>query len=610
MSFLTPNRQHTWAIGLLGLFAGSIGGLPHFLWSREVGQAAWFFNSYDEGFYGWSSLTESPANRLLSSLLLRFFYRLAGENSQLMMVLADILLPAMCASMAYFLVRPIFRCAITTASAALFILIAAECLALRSNLIPHAGWHGYLKENWVPALGGAGGLLQIDNITSTFWLFRTPEPQLGWILMFFTLGGVVRWMLAIDDRLARRQVVVFWAGCVLLGMGYLFCSLTTASVLLLLAVLVWRHHRAVAHHLAAGAVLIIVLNLVLSRLTVSQLGGESFLFASRKPVLLLSSMSGVAAIIICLARWRFAGRLPGGSALSLALGLVTVILPNQQLLTGHMICLVNFENFALPLTAALALMLACSRYCAPVTSTPPHPAPPRLLSHLFAAAAVTVWVFIMAQSQLRSYRQYLEENRRVESYRRALQALPTISAPLVCEDFLASDILAVKLGHRPPFLFARDEIFNRPISRLVDPARLPEEAAPRRQKLYHFLAITGTTPEAFAERLRVLVDPTRTNWQDRTLFGSSLYNPIDHSFWLTHGRANKTDWIARQLPAIAEEYGIFLQKRQFGSILFLSTKSQVELPDGSKLRIIRLGTNLGIPTHPLHAYLIGPPSQS
>lgn len=600
-TFPWPDRV---AAALVGLFTAAAGVLPHLLWSIELGRLSWFFNSYDEGFYGWSSLTDLLGFRLLSTGVLRSLYYATGANPSAMMVLADVLLPAACALAAYYLVRPVCRTATGAATASLFILVGAECLALRSNLIPHAGLHAYLRQHVVPLLGGPGGLLQIDNQTATFWLFRTPEPQLSWILMFLLLGWVIRAMVQLDRGEPVVRWAGFWVGCVLLALGYSFCTLGTAGALLLLSLLLWRAHREVAVRLGAGALLMIFANLALSAITVAQLGGESYVFPSRTPVLLLSSLTGLAAGAIALARWRGTGRLPAATAFALALGLTTLVLPNQQLVTGRMIYLMNFENFALGAMATLALLLAASPHRA---AGHERPRLRRWVGQAVAGSAALVVGAIIADSQRESHAQYLELNRRVESYRVALLALrPLTHAPLLCEDFLATDILALKLGYRPAFLLARDEIFLHPLNRLQRADQPPANGTARRRNLYRYLAATATTPADFATRLAVLVDPKLTNWQDRTVFGSSLFNPMDYSFWFTHGRANHTDWITGQLPAIVAGYEAYLRETDGQEVLLVTSQ-----PPSPWLATIgrttrELGGTLGNPSFPLRAILVAP----
>lgn len=586
------------------LFAGAAGVWPHLRWSFELGQAGWFFSSYDEGFYGWSALTGILPVRFFSTGAMRLLHIVSGQNPQMMMVLADLVLPAASALAAYYLVRPLCRTSVGSSTATLFVLMAAECLALRSHLIPHAGIHAYLREVVVPFLGGPSGILQIENQTGTFWLFRTPEPQFSWIWMFLLLGWITRLTQRLDAGEVGTRWSVFFAGCVALGFGYLFCALSTGSVLLLLALLVARNHPGTARWIALGAGLMILVSLGLSFLTATYLGGESYDFPSRQPVLLLSTLIGSVAAVIMLARGRFAGRLPATGALALALALTALILPNQHLFTGRMIYLMNFENFALGPMTALALLLACVRPAPP--GNPPRSGSMPRVGRAMAWAAALALGGILVRSQARSYDQNLPQNLSAESYRLALRTLqPDPRIPVICDDFLATDILAVKLGHRPNYLLARDEVFTRPLHRLVRSGELPGNGAPRRRALYRYLAATGVTPAEFHRRLQVLIDPSFGIWQDRTFLGSALYNPIDYSFWFTHGRANKTDWVAAQLPMIEREYAAFLRERFTEQILFLAGPDHPGFPADTMPAPVKIGANLGTATYPLQAYRIG-----
>jgi hypothetical protein len=84
---LNPGRPANWrtpaAAWGIALLAGFLGLAPHLAWSLENHAPSWFFNSYDEGFYGWLALNENNYSRVLSTFVMRALLLLAGGSTQL-----------------------------------------------------------------------------------------------------------------------------------------------------------------------------------------------------------------------------------------------------------------------------------------------------------------------------------------------------------------------------------------------------------------------------------------------------------------------------------------------------------------------------------------------
>lgn len=233
-----PPDRHRLVALFTALVVGLFGIYPHLRWSVELNQPAWFFNSYNKGFYGWLSFHEFSLNRSLSSVVMHALYFASGSNPQLAMILADFFLPCGVALAGCYMVRPLFVSAAGMAAGAFTVLVSAECLALRNTSIPYAQIHTFLHDKVVPLAGGAAGILQIDNQTSTFWLFRTPEPQVSWIVMFLTLGLAIR--LVLSPVVTSRRACGLAAVSILLGTGCLFCALCVGGAFVLFALLAAR----------------------------------------------------------------------------------------------------------------------------------------------------------------------------------------------------------------------------------------------------------------------------------------------------------------------------------------------------------------------------------
>jgi hypothetical protein len=563
--------RHAWVALLTGLLVALLGLYPHLRWSVELNQVAWFYNSYDEGYYGWLSLTGLTAYSLVSELVMHGLYFVSGSNAQLAMILADFLLPLGVTLASCYLVRPLFASAGGMAAGALFVMVSAECLALRSTSIPHSSLHRFLQEKILSMGGGSEGIMQLGNQTSTFWLFRTPEPQVSWIIMFIVLGLALRLAMATPEQLPRW---VWFAACLLVGTGYLFCALSVSCVLFLFSAAAVKSHLRHSFVAGAGGLVCFAVCIGLSVYVAGQSGGESLVFRSHRPVVMISVILGLLAVGCTLVRGHFRGQFGPVHLFSIALGLTPLFIANQQVVTGHMIYLLNFENFGLAQVSALALLAAIfSRQVFPLRSGETKPITLRT-EWLVAAGPLLACLLmggIILRSQILSYANYLPENRLGRSYELAMEALPITGELIACDDFFQTDTLAIRLGHRPEYLIARDMTFTKPIARLKNPQDIPRQSGEARQALYRYLALTGVSPDELSKRFGAITDPDNPSWQDRFMLGGFLYNYAD--FWapLTHGRDARLAWIEAQKTMIVENYAQFLLKGNTatGPVIFL-----------------------------------------
>jgi hypothetical protein len=546
----------TGAAFLAAFLVGLLGLLPHLRWSLELHQLAWFYNSYDEGLYGWLSITGFTPNRGLSDLIMHGLYLAAGSNSQLAMILADFFLPFGVTLAACYMVRPLFVSPGPMVAGSLFVIISAECLALRSTFIPHSFLYTFLHEEILPRTGGPAGIFQLNSQTSTFWLFRTPEPQASWMLMFFVLGVAMRSILRTSANPPKWGMFV--AATTLAGASYLFCAFSLGGAFLLFAAFSAKSHPRSALVVGVGGLLCIMVCMGLSLVAATQIGGHAFVFPSSRPVVMLSAFVGLVSAAIVLVKTRGPKPLSAIHLFSIALGLTPLVMANQQLVTGRMIFLFEFEDFGLAQISALALLIAVF-YCSELSS-----GSARAGSNygkwrwIGPHVAWVLWGWIIFHSQQLGYSQYLSENRLARSYERTLESLPNQGELIACADFFQTDILALLLGRRPAYLISRDMAFTAPISRLKNAKDAPEGETKPKLALFTYLALTGTTPSEFSQRFSAITNPTNPNWQDRFMLGGLLYNLVDVWAPLTHGRDTKLAWIATQEATIVNEYEQFL----------------------------------------------------
>ena len=604
------NLKFRWAALLTGLFVGLTGLFPHLRWSLEMNQWTWFFNSYDEGYYAWGSISEFTVNRALSYLIMHLLYWLSGGNSQTTMVVADFLFPLGVTLAVCYLVRPLFTRPSGMMAGAFFILVSAECGALRSTAIPHSGFYNYLRSEVTVGNTWLADIIQIGNPTLTFWIFRTPEPQISCILMFFALGLAMRLILSKPPH-SKRKVLLLAVSSLITGMGYLFCALTLGGSLTLAAFITAKSDQRTSRILGASGILCLTACIGFSLYAAGQIGGSSFIFASHQPVVMISIILGFLAVAAILLRhWK---RLQPLHLFAIALGLTPLFIANQQLVTGHMIYLLNFENFGLAQFTALALLI----------SILPSPAKISLPSgYTDSGRSIHWWVppitilpcllfgGILLRSQILSYNHYLAENREAWSYAKALNALPASDAYIACDDFFQTDTLALRVGYRPNFLISRDMVFSAPVDRLRHERDVPSNSFRTRNALYHYLALTGTSPEDLNQRFNAITDPEDQNWQDRFMLGGLIYNYAD--FWdpLTHGRDTKLDWIKAQKDLIVSNYATFLREgtSRTDPVIFIMRKDKPDPETHIYYHSRKLILDLNTLPVPIKVFLIGAPS--
>jgi hypothetical protein len=584
-------------VGLCGLY-------PHVRWSWTYQSIAWFHNSFDEGFYAWSALNEFVSNRWLSSLVLRLLYYLCGANTQWMMIAADFILPAGATLAACYLVRPLFSHALSMGLGALFIVFAAECLGMRTNMLLEYRWFNDLQNELLRIGGGPGGFFLLGNLTSAFWVFRTPEPGISWILMFVVLGLGLR--VVLDPVPNDRRSIVFISTCLLLGLGYLFCALSAGCAFLLFAVLAFRSHRRLALLIGGGGVITVASCIGLSLLGSG--AGASFVFPSRKPAFMICFAACLITVGLTLVRWLSRRiRIEPGHLFALALALTPLVMANQHLVTGRMIYLLNFENFGFAHLAALAMLLAGGAHPALwpaiASPTPVRPHPSQILAHGARILAIVLVGWLVLHSQKLSFKQWSPSNRLARSYALALDSVPAGAAQIICSDFIATGIQPLLLNRRPNFLLALDDTYHRPISRLQNVETRPLNAEKHEAALFTYLATTGIDPQRLGERLKAVSNPQNPNWEDRALLGGFLYSHAD--FWtpLTHDRDAKLDWIAEQNNLVVRRYAHHLGRGAAYTtplLLFQPLDKPFPLPP-TGWQVEEIASNRGLPDLQLRA---------
>lgn len=559
-----------------GIVIAAIGIYPHVRWSIENQEISWFYNSYDEGYYGWQAMKEFSLYRLFSWLIIQPLFLIAGFNTQICMILADAVFPMAVFIAGCYMVRPLCKSAKGMIGSSLFLICFSEVFALRSNFIPHHQLYTWIEQYISAPYCIASNLWQIGNLTSTFWIFRTPEPQVSWIFLYLILGVAIRIAAWSDFR--KKIVIGLIVGITMFGAGYIFCSLPLSFAFLLFGILSFKQFSNHARWIGAAGLLGLISAFAFALIVSNRIGGDSLIIKSRLPILTFSCCIGLFAAFVALIRIFSEREKSPLYFLSIALGIVPIIMSNQQLITGKMIYLLNFENFGFsPLIGAACLIAFRFNFVKSfkILNERIHIS----IALLTYISIIIFFCYVLINSQVMSFNQYLNQNKDAQDIAQIIKNINPRSSKILCEDLFSVDILPIILGYRPNFLLSRNMIFNHPIKPLVSAKKLTCDSENYRKRLYHLLDLRRVTPEQLDEMLKGLANKESQplDWKDRFLLGSFLYNANDWWIPITHGRNTRLDDIYKQRDLIIEEYKDYLKKTEPASILYISRVNNEKL---------------------------------
>jgi len=326
------------------------------MFSLQQGNISYLINSYDEGFYGYDALLADnlETGRWLSTVILRsLFYFL--PLCPLVFLICDFLFPATSGLLAFMLFSRIFQHEGKAAVAALFFLMAPEIFCNRSVFLP--SWlnlGAILAAVLDKVLFWAPGLVLNNNPTGTFWLFRTPEPQISQSLAYGCMWIAVTKVYS-GCAMPSACLQFFGAGLFfLLPFSYVFVAtpfvFTAFFVLALGDKRPWLHRWELLA-LLGGCLTKIIIELSLKSPQVNPW------FESRSPTVTLSSLIGLGLFFLS----RNSPTKPKIKKIAQLGLLIPMVICNQQLLTGRALMLNNFENFSLPQIVFFSAVILLSR---------------------------------------------------------------------------------------------------------------------------------------------------------------------------------------------------------------------------------------------------------
>jgi hypothetical protein len=527
------------AAAILVLFVAGLGFALHLTFSREIGEVAFFKGAYDEDTYFLFMLRGVfDTYRTLSHETLRVLHTLTGQSTDLTLILADLVFPACSAAAAYFLASHVVRSWPARSLLSLGLIFGPDFLTLANASIWSSGrlslasfrrWFGLWGSTMVP-------YPDVSFLT----IFRTPEPQVSYAVVFTLLALLVRMSRAEGPGPSRRLLVTAAGLTASLPFVYIVVSLPALAIGAWLAAVLWfTGSRRVSGWLAAivgGTALIFAVTFWMSR-------SRSGVFTSRWPIVtpaILVVLITVVPLTVLVAR-RYRG--VRSAWLGLGFLVVPVVLGNQQLVTGIMVSARDWERNINYQFLLLGLVLSLH----PIVANRDARATRALRS---VAVLATLWIaFEVVRAQTVTYRLWLPQNLAGVAMKRAVaaagSALPATTRLLLEPPQLAPQ-LRVRTGDRFACVLDFTGLFLRPVPPLDARGGIP--ASPYADDLFEHWWRTGTTP---AEAESVL----RAEASERSgYFLGFLFNVQDYWYPGTDNRKVRQTDILGTIPQIIARY--------------------------------------------------------
>jgi hypothetical protein len=541
----------------------ALGLWQHLYFSYSVGGFAFFKNGYDEDAYilfpfGLAGLRP---DRLLTGAIVSTMLWFSDGSCNFALMALDALLPPLIFLAAYYVGAAVFARFPARCLFALVLVFSSDLLSLGSA----ASYPGpFPTIDQFRALVGDAFVPPME--TSFLALYRSPEPQVSYVIGFLFTGLLLRLAIRDDEGTSRRDDAKLVIVQALMMMCYALVSYPLLLVEGCAAIILWlagRPRKAVTLAiLFSGS---IVVALVSARITLGPSSTTMLLFSSHLPVItvgvILAFALTITLSIVCLRNGRSDPRLMIG----LAFAAMPLALTNQQILTGVMASAREWErNVDLPFVViAAGILISHTRWR------------PSWQNRAIALATIMVAGFA-AVSSARTYDLWLPDNLNSLAIARAI----TAAKPSLDRDTL----LVLDRPEYAPFVEAR---LGRPIHALLNYADVfkhPVAPTPEfkltllSDSLFEYWKQGGLTPGAAKE---ILEQEAR---QRSGYYSGFLFNICEYWQPCTDGRNVRTDKIVAALPTVIDSYAAFLAKPAPPlKFAFVTLKSPPDLSKGVKI---------------------------
>ena len=568
------SRSDILAAGLIAALVGILGLWPHLSFVREIEEFRYFHGAYDEDTYTLSWLLGTlRSTRALSGFALSVLYALCSSSLDATLVISDFIFPFLATCAAYFAASQLISSRPGRILTALLLVFANDLFSL-GNL---ALWTSsrFNISGFSQAIGLIGPNLVPPYETSFLAIFRTPEPQVSFSLMFLNLGLLARFATT-DKYLGPTAFAIAIVALSLLPIGYTFVTFPIAAIAGASLVVFAFSRKRVASATAIGLLAAVLVSL--GTFYWNRKGGQTtaglaadLSYHTRAPIV---TPAVIGSLIFCIpfGFWVVLRRPWQPLAyLALACLLTPALLSNQQIVTGVMFSARDWErNVSYPvlvfgIVAAFSIMV------------PLEARRPRLLAALcwVGSAVIMLLVWRAQQSSFRFWEPYNLESIAIVRALKAVDPATVDRASLVFQDAGIAPLVQVRSKNQLNATLTFYRVGMNLIPNMA-PAANSASPSPYEDSVFEHWFRTGMIPEKAQQLLH-------SEAQQRAgLYLNYLFSFRDAWYPTSDNRAVRQREVERSIGPIIGRYQNYLMSQTHRDFdrpaLLIAAQSPAELP--------------------------------
>lgn len=563
-------------------FIAFLGFLPHALFSLNVGEWNYMAVAWDEDSYtGYALKHQDVIYRTLSAGVLRTAIALLGLDSALMLM--DVLLPACLALVAVAVASALgFKTRRSLFWASCLLVFALEFLGLTnssmiglypSQILPFSSM---VYPDWVR-------MFIPSAYENFFGAFRSPEPQLTYIIHLLTLYALLRhaqtgrgFYLAVLAVLVALLPFVYVSS----GIALLLCMGLYAA----LGFLISRHRLYLPVFAIASMGVVYYLLSFLSGEPIAHT--DSFVFHSRLPVISFTMLWGGVSLWFYMRHWgsnlftrAWRMQVAPATLLGIVCALVPFITLNQQIITGQMVQSRTWEYYTNPLFAAFALLTLW-----PILEAQARRMPQFLTRRaIYVAPLLLVWLVVAQCANFNKYLRSNLDNLAAAQLLKELRADASLAeAQLMLHNTGDDSQIALRMGEVELLSIAGyQQTLKHMIKRLSDGDEVHTQSAlPVREQAFAYFDRQGYTAEALRMRMNEAAEKAMG-----AIEVAYFFSYLDCWKPLSDYREQNIEGMKARIPAIIDDYAAYLadgaRRNQFGEVLYVTRTMRTPVPEAS-----------------------------
>lgn len=441
------SRADLLAAGLVATFVGVLGLWPHLQFAREIGEFRYFHGAYDEDTYVLSWLLGTlRSTRALSGYALSTIYRLCASSLDATLAASDFVFPFLASCAAYFAVSQVVSSRPARVLAALLLVFSNDLFSLGNLILWTSGQFNISRFSQI--VGLVYPKLVPSYETSFLAVFRTPEPQVSFVVMFLSLGLLARFAVVtgIRERAALAAAVITIS---LLPIGYTFVTLPVAAIAggFLLVQGYFKQISAIPIAVGLLGAALVSLSAVYwdhngGQTTTGMLTGLTY--QTRLPII-TPAVIGSLTFGICFGFWMILrGCREPLAFLAFGCLIMPLLLSNQQIVTGVMFSARDWERTVSYPILLFGVITALSIMASSYPTRLSFPAPVLWI----CSALIAVVVVRAEKTSFSAWRAYNMESIAIVRALQAVDADTANQASLVLDDAGIAPLLQVRTNNR------------------------------------------------------------------------------------------------------------------------------------------------------------------